>query len=114
MILSPPPESAGPVGGSPPDCGAHPEHGDMFCYGRPVYVADRDFLPGEGADYPITHYVGHTRQHPPVRRVRSHGNRSAHHLVAVLPGTVDDEERLKVTGRCPKCGRGLWYYASAV
>uniref|UniRef100_UPI003F491031 hypothetical protein n=1 Tax=Actinoplanes sp. CA-151224 TaxID=3239904 RepID=UPI003F491031 len=94
-----------------PDCDEHLEHVYVICYGRPVHVADRDFLPGEEIDYPIDHYVGYTRQHPPMKRVRSHGNRSGRHLAALLPGSIDDEERLKVTGQCPACGKDLWYYS---
>jgi hypothetical protein len=96
----------------PPNCTSHPEHVYILCYGEPVHVADRDYLPGETVDYPIDHYVGYTRQQPPEKRVRSHGNRSAHHIAAVTPGTVDDESRLKATGRCPKCDASLWYYAT--
>lgn len=96
----------------PNDCSEHPEHVYVICYGRPVCVSDRDHIPGEEQGYPIDHYVGYTRQHPPVRRVWSHANRSARHLVALFPGTMDDEEQLKIDGFCPACGKSLWYYST--
>ncbi len=81
-----------------PDCDEHSEHVYVICYGRPVYVADRDFLADENTDYPIAHYVGHTRQRPPVKRIRSHANRSAHSIALLIPGSLDDEEAMKLAG----------------
>lgn len=93
-----------------PGCTEHREHVYVLCYGYPVRVADRDYLPGEPYDRPISHYVGHTTQQPPVKRIRSHANRSAHHIADLRPGTVVDEKHTKLTGRCPTCGASLWYY----
>jgi len=69
-------------------CLDHPEHVYILCYGRPTVVSDRDYLPDDPTlDYPITHYVGYTRQQPPLRRIWSHGARSAHYIAQIRPGT---------------------------
>jgi hypothetical protein len=66
-------DPAGPGQGSPrpvpescpADRRAHREHVYILCYGQPVIVKDRDYLLSDpAADYPITHYVGYTRQQP--------------------------------------------------
>ncbi|MFD9965054.1 hypothetical protein [Amycolatopsis sp. NPDC059020] len=76
-------------------------------------MTDRDYLREDHShDYPITHYVGYTRQLP-IRRIRSHGARSAHHVAKIQPGTMDDENNIKRHELCPKCGRSLWYYAES-
>jgi hypothetical protein len=102
------------VGQCLPECMAHPEHIYILCYGRPVLVRDRDYLLDDPTrNYPITHYVGYTGQQPPVKRVREHGARSAHHIVVIRSGTERDEERAKSSEACPKCGQSLWYYAES-
>lgn len=98
----------------PIHCQDHPEHVYILCYGQPVVVSDRDHLiadPTHG--YPITHYVGYTRQQPPVKRIRSHGALSAHHIAEIRPGTAADEETVKRREKCPHCGGSLWYYAES-
>jgi hypothetical protein len=96
----------------PGGCRDHPEHVYILCYGRLVLVRDRDYVPDDPpVDYPISHYVGHTRQLP-IDRVRQHGARSAHHIVAIRPGTEDDEYEIKLSGTCQRCGQSLWYFAS--
>ena len=95
-------------------CSEHAEHVYILCYGQPVIVSDRDYLIADPThDYPITHYVGYTRQQPPVQRIRSHGARSAHYVAQIRPGTMDDEDDIKQHEPCPKCGRSLWYYAES-
>ena len=92
------------------DCLEHPMHCYIICYGRPVYVSDRDWARGEPhEDYPIDHYVGWTGRMPIVR-VREHAQLSARYLVEVRPGTTADEFRIKLEENCPKCGKSLWYY----
>lgn len=98
----------------PPDCRAHREHVYILCYGQPVMVKDRDYLLTDpAADFPISHYVGYTRQQPPVKRIRSHGARSAHYIAQIRPGTAVDEETAKRAGACPRCGGSLWYYGES-
>lgn len=106
--MEPHPESC------PSDCRDHPEHIYILCYGQPTIVKDRDYLlANTGSDYPITHYVGYTRQLPPVKRIRSHGARSAHFIAQIRPGTEADEESAKRSESCPKCGGDLWYYGES-
>jgi hypothetical protein len=94
-----------------PGCRAHPEHIYVLCFGRPTVVSDRDYLRSETTyGYPISHYVGYTRQQPPVRRIRSHGARSADHIVVIRPGSLEDEQQAKRNERCPRCVGSLWYY----
>jgi hypothetical protein len=102
------------VGQCPAQCLSHPEHIYILCYGRPVLVRDRDYLLDDPSrDYPITHYVGYTAQQPPVKRVREHGARSAHHIAAIRPGSMRDEEHAKSVEACPRCSQSLWYYAES-
>ena len=96
----------------PPDCRQHPQHIYILCFGRPVKVADRDYLDEETArDYPIHHYVGWTRRQPPVIRIRAHSHTSARHIAHLQPGDEQLELRVKESWRCPWCGSSLWYYA---
>lgn len=89
------------------DCRLHRAHIYILCYGRPVMVRDRDYLPGEQTrGYPISHYVGYTTQFP-IDRVRQHGARSAHFIAAIRPGTMADERRAKQSESCPRCGQSL-------
>ncbi len=97
----------------PGDCRVHRQHVYTLCYGRPVRVRDRDYIPVDPAyDYPISHYVGYTTQRP-IDRIRQHGARSAHYIVAIRPGTARDEENIKRSGTCARCGHSLWYYAES-
>jgi len=97
-----------------PDCTEHPEHIYILCYGRPTIVRDRDHLIGDPThDYPITHYVGWTRQLPPIKRVRQHAAGSAHFVAQIRPGTTEDEDAAKRGECCPACGGSLWYYAES-
>lgn len=97
-----------------PDCLDHPEHVYILCYGTPTVVGSRDYLVTDPArGYPITHYVGHTQQQPPIKRVRQHGARSAHFVAEIRPGSWHDEHETKRTGACPSCGASLWYFAES-
>ncbi|WP_129668781.1 hypothetical protein [Phytoactinopolyspora endophytica] len=120
--MNTPPEPSGlqlhlfdaPIVGCLPTCTEHYEHVYFLCYGRPTVVGDRDYVIGEKTrDYPITHYVGWTRTRPPLRRVRSHGARSAHFIAQIRPGSTDDEQLAKEIEPCPKCGHSLWYYGES-
>jgi hypothetical protein len=94
-----------------PTCGNHPEHVYILCYGRPVYVSSRDYVSTEtDRRYPIAHYVGYTRQQPPVKRIRQHAAQSARHIAHIQPGDEALEESIKRSWRCPRCGGDLWYY----
>ncbi|HYN29829.1 MAG TPA: hypothetical protein VES95_08170 [Dermatophilaceae bacterium] len=95
-------------------CDRHPEHVYICCYGKPTLVGDRDHLAGESErDYPITHYVGWTRSQPPVRRLWTHGARSAHFVADLRPGTLREEELAKELQACPGCGGSLWYFGES-
>ena len=77
-----------------------------------MLVRDRDYMPDDPPmDYPIGRYMGYSQQLP-IDRVRQHGARSAHHIVAIRPGTMDDEDEIKLSGTCLRCGQSLWYFAS--
>lgn len=54
---------------------------------------------------PTTHYVGWTSQDL-SRRVRQHGASEAS-VVYSVPGTAEDEAKLKRQGTCPRCGLPL-------
>ncbi len=41
-----------------------------------------------------------------------HVNRSAHSTTLLTPGFPDNEEALKLTGICPRCGGSIRYYSS--
>lgn len=98
----------------PAGCRAHREHVYILCYGQPVIVKERDYLPDDPArNYPISHYVGYTRQQPPVKRIWSHGAHSAHYIAQIRPGTLAGEDSAKRTEACPKCGGSLWYFGES-
>jgi hypothetical protein len=56
---------------------------------------------------PIRHYVGWTQQADPRKRSRAHGPAALREVVYLEPGTLEDEEMMKLTGTCPKCGESL-------
>jgi hypothetical protein len=56
---------------------------------------------------PIRHYVGWTQQARPSKRISRHGPAASREVVYLAPGTTLDEQRLKLTGTCPKCGEAL-------
>lgn len=90
-------------------CSDHREHVYVVCYGQPTEVRDRDYLVGERVfDYPISHYVGHTKG-APLRRLWTHGCGSSRKVAAVLPGDEHREQVIKELEACPTCGRSLWY-----
>lgn len=56
---------------------------------------------------PIRHYVGWTQQRLPRKRINRHGPAALREIVYLEPGTTQDEETMKQTGTCPKCGESL-------
>lgn len=74
-----------------------------LCYGEPYPIRKGDV---RGS---VRHYVGHTRQVPPIKRVMEHGKSQHRFLVLLTPGTLDDEESLKLTGTCPLCREPFEY-----
>ena len=48
-----------------------------------------------------------------MHRAGSHGAGMAT-CVLLMPGTQEDEERLKTAGQCPRCGGSLDYRAEAM
>lgn len=52
----------------------------------------------------IRHYVGWTQQVKPSKRISRHGPAANREVVCLEPGTTRDEQMLKLTGTCPKCG----------
>ena len=106
---SAPPDDLNSQAECPGQCLAHRQHVYILCYGRPVLVRDRDYLPGNPSrKYPISHYVGWTSQLPPIKRVRQHGIISAHYMAQIRPGTMCDEEHAMRFETCPRCGQSLW------
>jgi hypothetical protein len=55
----------------------------------------------------IRHYVGWTQQRQPRKRINRHGPAALREVVYLEPGTTQDEETMKATGICPKCGESL-------
>jgi hypothetical protein len=97
-----------------PECKDLHPHVYILCYGKPTIVADRDRLAFDPTiDYPISHYVGVTRQRPPLKRVNQHKADSANHIALIKPGDEYDEDFAKLWEKCPKCRRDLWYYAES-
>lgn len=66
--------------------------------------ADADGLLSAG---PIRHYVGWTQQAKPSKRISRHGPAASREVAYLAPGTTRDEQTLKLTGTCPKCGEAL-------
>ncbi|MGW0356135.1 hypothetical protein ACWDXV_18205 [Nocardia nova] len=85
------------------ECRGHEEHVYIACFEEPTTLRDADIV------LAVTHYVGWTRQIPPVRRVSQHGAACRKALIIVIPGALSDEQELKDSGICPKCGRPLRY-----
>jgi hypothetical protein len=56
---------------------------------------------------PIRHYVGWTQQARPSKRISRHGPAALREVVYLEAGTMHDEQRMKLTGTCPKCGEAL-------
>ena len=56
---------------------------------------------------PIRHYVGWTQQSNPRKRINRHGPVALREIVYLESGTIDDEEAMKRTGTCTKCGELL-------
>jgi hypothetical protein len=111
------PKAATPLSrpGCDPTCEKHAEHIYVLCYGEPTLVSDRDWAPHDrrGDNYPIRHYVGWTRRHPPIARVRQHGARSGHFIAKIVPGDKQDEALVKAAETCPRCAGSLDYYAES-
>lgn len=94
-------------------CMIHSQHVYILCFGRPRLIRSRDFRPSERPwqNYPLTHYVGFTRQRPPSKRVRDHGGKYLYpYVVEIRPGTELDEFRIKCEENCARCGESLWYF----
>lgn len=89
------------------ECREHAKPIYIACFEEPTQLRDSD-----ADDIAIRHYVGWTRQHPPIRRVSQHGAICRESLVAIIPGSLAEEDSLKVNERCPKCGDPLWYGAA--
>jgi hypothetical protein len=55
----------------------------------------------------IRHYVGWTQQRLPRKRINRHGPAALREIVYLQPGTTRDEQLMKASGTCPKCGEAL-------
>ncbi|WP_162958359.1 hypothetical protein [Nocardia yunnanensis] len=86
------------------ECREHPEHIYFACFDEPTKLRDSDV---DGIA--VRHYVGWTRQRPPIHRVGQHGAICRDSLVGIVPGTSDDEEAVKANDSCPQCGKPLEY-----
>jgi hypothetical protein len=73
-------------------------------YAGPSPRADSD---GFVSATPIRHYVGWTPQRLPRKRINRHGPAALREIVHLQPGTAQDEQTMKLTGTCPKCGEPL-------
>jgi hypothetical protein len=56
---------------------------------------------------PIRHYVGWTQQRVPRKRINRHGTAALREIVYLQPGTTQDEQTMKLSGTCSKCGESL-------
>lgn len=90
------------------DCRDHIEHLYIACFGKPTLVRDAD------TSAAVLHYVGWTRQRPPLRRVNQHGPACRTSLVAIIPGTATEEEWLKTHALCPRCNQPLEYFRRGI
>lgn len=88
----------------PDHCRDHRQHLYIACFDHPTRLHDADTRNA------VMHYVGWTRQRPPLRRVEQHGAICRESLVTIVPGTLAEEALLKEHGRCPKCQRPLRYH----
>jgi hypothetical protein len=82
---------------------------DPDTYGREATVGNSTGRAFGYRSLPIRHYVGWTSHRDPYTRLRWHGLRPpfAEVLVSKQPGTLADEQRMKDTGRCARCGGSL-------
>ncbi len=86
------------------ECREHSEHIYFACFDEPTKLRDSDV---DGIA--VRHYVGWTRQHPPIQRVGQHGAICRESLVGIVAGTSDEEESVKANDPCPQCGKPLEY-----
>lgn len=87
----------------PNDCRDHPEHIYIACFSSPTTVRHAD------KRHSFMHYVGWTRQQPPVRRVKQHGSAYLNALLTIVPGSETEEEDVKARQQCPRCGQPLGF-----
>lgn len=73
-------------------------------YAGPSPLTDAD---GYLSATQIRHYVGWTQQRLPRKRISRHGPAALRGIVYLQPGTTQDEQAMKLTGTCPKCGEPL-------
>lgn len=73
-------------------------------YAGPYPRSDTDGLLSKT---PIRHYVGWTQQAKPSKRIGRHGPAALRKVVYLQPGTMHDEQTMKLTGTCPQCGEPL-------
>jgi len=91
-----------------------PGHVYILCFDVPRIVksVSKDYpcVPDQKGGFKstlITHYVGWTQMTDPRKRVYAHGAGSARAIAVMVPGTVLEEQRIKDTGLCPRCGVSL-------
>lgn len=72
------------------------------------YAGDNPALTERGfvSQSPITHYVGWTQQSNPRKRIYAHGP-VKHCKIFTEPGTMQDEQQIKLTRLCPECSEPL-------
>lgn len=73
----------------------------ILCFGEPIYVQQSD----NGHIRPTSHYVGWTGQ-APIKRITQHGGIETD-IAELIPGTAENERRIKEVGTCPRCGKLL-------
>jgi hypothetical protein len=73
------------------------------------YAGPNPEVTGDGflSATPIRHYVGWTQQARPSKRISRHGPAALREVVYLETGTMRDEQAMKSTGACPKCGESL-------
>jgi hypothetical protein len=73
------------------------------------YAAHPPLSDGDGflSATPIRHYVGWTQQRLPRKRINRHGPAALREIVHQKAGTTQDEQAMKLTGTCAKCGESL-------
>jgi hypothetical protein len=90
----------------------------VLCYDPPQIVksvsrdySGRNAIPVKSrllSERPITHYVGWTQQDNPDKRIANHGPATGRTVASLQSGTMLDEQAMKETGACPRCGEALW------